>query len=206
MPILEEAVREENLGLSENELEEEAYEVQEAENVQALARDAYGGGLDHSTLMRYDHIAHQVAGSISGKKLHQAEEAIKAHWDPLHVMHYEDITALRALESIKGQVIAPVMQHLTKEARTHLEWHAMDLLKDGVVGEGKTRDAVKEDFCGKTSKDICGVEYHPVAVEVFEQMIAPLAKDPEPAAPQVQEVQQEKAEEQIEQEEEKAQA
>ena len=205
MPILEETVREENLGLSENELAEEMFEVQEAENVQSLARDAYGGGLDHNTLLRYDSIAHQVRNSISGKKLHQAEEAIKAHWDPLHAMHYEDITALRALESIKGQVIAPMMQKLTKDARQHLEWHAMDLLKDGVVGEGKTRETVKEDFCVKTSQDICGIEYHPVAVEVFEQMIAPLAKEPEPQ-PQVQEVQQEKAEEQIEQEEEKAQA
>lgn len=205
MPILEEEVREQDEGVTEQEMLEEMAEVREAESAETLVREAYGGGLDQQTLLRYDQMAHHLSHAMHPLKLAQAEQQVVAHWDPLHEQYREDWTALVGLESIKKQVIAPVLTHKTAEARQELEYRATDLLRDAVANEGQTREQVRESFCGTISKEVTGAEYHPVAVEIFEQLIAPVAKDPEPVA-EVEEEQQGKAEEQIQEEEEKQSA
>lgn len=205
MPILEEEVREQDQGLTEAELAEEMAEVRQAEDAETLLREAYGGGLDQQTLLRYDQMAHHMSRAIQPKKLAEAERHVVAHWDPLHEEMRNDFTALAGLESIKKQVIAPVLSHKTAEARQELGYRATDLLRDAVATEGQTREQVKETFCGTISKDVTGAEYHPVAVEIYEQLIEPVAKDPEPVSV-VEEEQQGKAEEQIEEEEEKQSA
>src|SRR6185295_18275865 len=104
---------------------------------QALVREAFGGGLDHQTLMRYDIMAHHISHAISGEKLAQAEHKVATQWDPLHETHREDWTALRALESIKGHVLAPVLMKKTKEARADLENRATELLGTNMAGQGQ---------------------------------------------------------------------
>ena len=204
MAILDEEVREEFGTDTEEAMEAEA-EVREAEDQQLLVRDAFGGGLDHQTLMRYDIMAHHISHAIAGEKLAQAEHKVSTQWDTLHETHRDDWTALRAIESIKGAVIAPVMLKLTKDARAALENRATELLGAGMVGEGKSRDDIRDQFCGTISKEICGSEYHSLAVEVYEALIAPVNKEPEPE-PVVEEQQQAKAEEKIEEEEQREQA
>ena len=203
MAILEEEVLEENTGKTQEEVDE-LVEVKEAEDAQKLVVNAYGGGLDHQTIMRYDQMAHHLSHKIAEQKIAQAEHQVALHWDPLHVQHNEDITALKALESIKGHVLAPVLLDLTSKARMHLEWRAEDYMRDGLGG--KTREQVKEDFCNTASMEVCGAAYHPVAVEVFERMVAPLATEPEQEQVQPQPEHEEKAQEQIEQEEEQKQS
>jgi hypothetical protein len=203
MAILEEEVLEENKGVTEEELDE-MVEVKEAEVQQSLVVNAFGGGLDHQTLMRYDQMAHHLSHKIADMTIAEAQQQVEVHWDPLHVQHNEDITALKGLESIKGHVLAPVLETLTKKATQHMEWAAEDLMRDGLGG--KTRDEVMNDFCGIKSKEICGAEFHPIAVEVFERMVAPLATDPVQEEVQVEPAQEEKAQEQIEEEEEQKQS
>ncbi len=203
MAILEEEVLEENTGKTEEELDE-LVEVKEAEDQQKLVVDAFGGGLDHQTIMRYDQMAHHLSHKIAEMTIAEAQHQVELHWDPLHVQHNEDITALKALESIKGHVLAPVLQHLTEQATQQLEWAAEDIMRDGVGG--RTREQVMEDFCGTKSKEICGAEYHPIAVEVFERMVAPLTTQPEQEAVQPQPEHEEKAQEQIEEEEQEKQS
>ena len=203
MAILEEEVLEENKGVTEEEMDE-LVEVKEAEVQQSLVVNAFGGGLDHQTLMRYDQMAHHLSHKIADMTIAEAQQQVELHWDPLHVQHNEDITALKGLESIKGHVLAPVLQTLTAKATRLMAWVAEDLMRDGLGG--KTRDEVMNDFCGTKSKEICGAEFHPIAVEVFERMVAPLATNPEQEEVQVEPAQEEKAQEQIEEEEEQKQS
>jgi hypothetical protein len=204
MPILEETVREEEEGVTEQEVLEEMAEVRQAMDAEALVQQAYGGGLDQQTLLRYDQMAHHLAHTITPMKLAQAELQVITHWDPLHEQYRGDLTALTGLESIKKQAIAPLLLKKTNEARAELEAAATDLLREGI--EGRTPDDLRDAFCGEKSKEVTGAAYHPVAIEVFEQLIAPVAKDAEPVAAEIEEEQQGKAEEQIEEEEEKQSA
>jgi hypothetical protein len=206
MAILEEQVLEENTGKTEEELDE-LVEVKEAEDAQVLMRDAWGGGLDHQTLMRYDQMAHHLSHQCEERKLGEAEHLIALHWDPLHKQYKdEDWTALAAVESIKAHVLTPVMQRKTEKAREQLEWKASDLMQTVAQGD-MTRDEVKDHFLGEVSMDVTGVKAHQVAIEVYEQLLAPVA-----AAPAQEEVQieqpkmEEKAEEEIQEEEQKQSA
>lgn len=205
MAIREAAAREEGLeqGESQEQIEEEA-EVAQAEEQEKLVVDAFGGGLDHETLMRYDQMAHHVAARAKNVKVAQAEHIVRNEWDPLHEQYHEDWTALRGLETIKGHVISPVLEQLMADAKHDLEYAAENMLRDGMVGQGKSRDEVQTMFCSHVSSEITGAEYHPIAMEVYERLLAPVNKEPEPAA-EVQEEQQGKAEEQVEEEEEKQQ-
>jgi hypothetical protein len=204
MPILEEQIREENPEVSEEEMLEEMAEVRQAEGAQELLVDAWGSGLDEQTLVRYDQTAHHVAHAAGKEKLAKAEHVVATQWDPIHAQYEHQFTALAGVESIKAQVIAPVLEKKTAEARAELESRATDLLAT-VVGGTKTRDQIFAEFCGSTSLDVVGAEYHPVAIDVYERLVAPVAKDPEPVV-EVEEEQRGKAEEQIEEEEEKQSA
>ncbi len=205
MAILEEQIREDYGFETENEMEVEA-EIKDAEEDQALVAGALGGGLDHQTLQRYDMMAHHLSHGIATEKLAQAEHKIATQWDPLHMEYRHDETALRAIESIKGHVLAPVMQKKTTEARQALEERATELMQAGIAGQGASRDEIKDQFCDDVSMAVCGAAYHPVAVEVFEQLVAPVAKVADAPAPVVEEAQEEKAQEQIQEEEQKESA
>lgn len=203
MPILEEQIRDEKQGETEDEIKEEA-EVQKAEQAEFDLIQAMGGGLDHQTLLKYDVMAHHIAATLDHEKLAQAEHKVATQWDSLHFQYQNDFAALKGLESIKGQVIAPVLERKTAEARRELEDAATQLMSNSMDLEGKSRDDLKNEFCGHISHDITGAEYHPVAVEVFDALIAPIAKDPQPQVEQVQqEEQQEQAEEQLDEQQEK---
>jgi hypothetical protein len=199
MAILEEEIREEHAAETEEELEEEA-EVREAEGQQELVVAAFGAGLDHQTLMRYDVMAHHISHAVAGDKLAIAEHKVATQWDPLHELHKHSETSLRALQSIKGHVLAPMLLKKTKEAHRLLEDRATELMASSIVGQSKSRDDIREQFCGDISKEVTGAAYHPVAVEVYEQLIAPVSREVEPE-PAVEPHQQEKAQEQIEEEE-----
>ena len=205
MPILEEQIREEYPEVSEEEMLEEMAEVRQAEGEQELLKDAWGDGLDEQTLVRYDQTAHHVAHAAAGEKLAKAEHLVATRWDPIHAQYEHSFTALAGVESIKAQVIAPVLARKTAEARAELESRATEVLGSSVVAGTQTRDEIFASFCGAISAEVTGAEYHPLALDVFEQLIAPVAKDPEPVAV-VEEEQQGKAEEQIQEEEEKQSA
>ena len=203
MPILEEQVRDEKQGETEEEIKEEV-EVEKAEQEEAALIQVFGGGLDHQTLMKYDVMAHHIAATLDHEKLAHAEQKVATQWDSLHQQYANDFAALKGLESIKGQVIAPVLEKKTAEARRDLEDRATALMSNSMDLEGKTREDLKTDFCGHISDEVTGAEYHPVAVDVFETLIAPIAKDPQPQVEQAQEQkQEEQAEEQLEEEQEK---
>jgi hypothetical protein len=200
MAILEEEIREEHGEQTEEEQEVEA-EVVEAEHEQSMVSQAFGGGLDHQTLMRYDVMAHHLSHEIAPAKLAIAEQQVAARWDPLHETHAQDWTALRALQSIKGHVLAPVLTKKTQEAHRALEVRATELMSTSMAGQGQDRHQIREEFCGTISKEVTGAAYHPVAVQVFEQLVAPVASREIAPEPVVEAVQEEKAKEQIEEEE-----
>jgi hypothetical protein len=202
------AVRDENQEETEEE-REESNEVREAEKEQALVVDAFGGGLDHETVVRFDHMAHVIVSAASKDKLAMAEHRVRSEWDSLQGMYNEQFTALKALESIRAHTIAPMLKHKTEEARHDLEEKAALMMSEGMQSQGKSREALREEFVGHISYEITGAEYHPVALEVFDRLLAPVAKGPEQLQ-QVEEKQAEKteeqAEEQAEQQDEKVSA
>jgi hypothetical protein len=202
MAIRESAsVRDENQEETE-EAREEALEVKEAEDAQTLAVDAYGGGMDHETVVRFDHMAHTLMHAAQKDKLAMAEHRVRTEWDPIQIQHKDDVTATRALEVIRGHVIAPMLKEKTDAARKELEYRATDLMRDGVVGQGMSRDEILTQFCGHASYDITGAENHPVALEVYERLLAPVAKGPEKLE-QVEVKQEEKGEEKVEEQQQK---
>jgi hypothetical protein len=202
------AAREENQEETE-EQREEAKEVQEAEKEQDLVVEAYGGALDHETLVRFDHIAHLCVNAAKHEKLAMAEHRVRAEWDSLQNDYNGHITAEHALASIRAHTVAPMLKAKTDEARHDLEEQATLMMSQGVLSQGKSRDVIREEFVGHISYEITGAEYHPVALEVFDRLLAPMAKGPEKVE-QVQEQQAEKteeqAEEQAEQQDEKVSA
>lgn len=207
MPIMEEELRKAEMGQTEEDLQQEELEVQQAMDSEALVADAYGAGLDHDTLLKYDVMAHHVAHSIKSQKLAQAEHTVALKWDPLHWEYAGQVTAMRGLEALKSQVIAPILTEKTTAARHELEQRATDLLAAETESQTMNREQFQQLFCGEISKDVTGGEFHPVAVEVYQRLIDPVAKDPVVAEEQpVQEEQKDQAEEQIQEDEQEKQS
>lgn len=185
-------------------------EVAEAEGAQRAAVVEGGTGLDHASIQRYDIIAHHLAREIRSSKLYDAEVAVMEKWDSLYGEDHEgEVGSVAALKSIKGAVIEPALREKQQEAETLLRNHAVGLFQQSVLGQdhpGQLKQEILDTFCNQISEQVCGVEMHPLAVQIYKEMLEPMvdseAAQAEFRTNQQVEEQQEEAEQQVEEQHE----
>ncbi len=185
-----------------------AAEVTEAEGAQRAAVVDGGTGLDHDSIARYDIIAHHLAHEIRGSKLYDAEMAVIEKWDTLYGDdHAGEGGSVAALKSLKGAIIEPALREKTREAETLLRNHAIGMFQQTIMGQphpGQLKSEILDQFCNGVSLQVCGVEMHPLAVQIYKEMLEPMvdseAAQGEGKAVEVVEEQQEQAEQEIEEE------
>ncbi|MCE9579679.1 MAG: hypothetical protein K8W52_41560 [Deltaproteobacteria bacterium] len=183
-------------------------EVTAAEGAQRAAVVDGGTGLNHESIARYDIIAHHLAHEIHASKLHDAELAVMEKWDSLYGEDHDgENGSIAALKSLKGAIIEPALRDKTREADTLLRNHAVGIFQQTIMGQahpGELKSAVKDEFCNTVSMQVCGVEMHPLAVQIFLEMLEPMvdseANMAQGKAVEVVEEQQEEAEQEIEEE------